>query len=117
MEGNSFGGFVVRRGGGSIFMSGWMNVDVTEEGKEMGEKGWWSYWMSRVVRFVEKGPGVAEMSTGKRTCDCDLGWNDPSSAPRTPMRGTPTRVRADLIQDAEASGPSAKTGRDHWKIY
>lgn len=69
------------------------------------------------VRFVEKGPGVAEMSTGKRTCDCDLGWNDPSSAPRTPMRGTPTRVRADLIQDAEASGPSAKTGRDHWKIY
>lgn len=72
--------------------------------------------MSRVSRFVERGPGVAEMSAEKRTCDCDPGWNDPSSAPRKPVRGTPTRVRADLIQDEVASGPSAKTGRDHWKI-
>lgn len=113
IEGNSFGGFVLR-GGGSIFMSGWMWMWPRER-----------KWGKRVMELLNescrsirwKGSRCRWNVDEERTCDCDPGWNDPSSAPRTPVRGTPTRVRADLVQDAEASGPSAKTGRDHWKIY
>lgn len=47
------------------------------------------------------------------TCDCDPRLNDPPSGRKRPVRATRAHARADSDPGEEASGPSAKTGRDH----